>query len=158
MTGLPEGLHANCRAPREKWLGETWHDGQREERGHSHYLNETPLNELLVSGKKAMIDLREDHLSRCVRSRGRRSEVREGWRRMKVPEGGGGGRGRQMQKETEFVRKACVHQPWCSAFTDGGRNPQIHTFPAKRWFASEVWAFFSFHFLGGGEPGPIITT
>lgn len=49
----------------------------------SHYLNETPLYELLVSRKKAMIDLREDHLSRCVRSRGRRSEVREGWRRMR---------------------------------------------------------------------------
>lgn len=54
------------------------HDGQRDERGHSHYLNEPPLYELLVSRKKAMIDLREDHLSRCVRSRGRRSEVREG--------------------------------------------------------------------------------
>ena len=31
--------------------------------GH-YYLNETSLNELLVSGKKAMIDLRENHLSR----------------------------------------------------------------------------------------------
>ncbi|TNN83939.1 hypothetical protein EYF80_005810 [Liparis tanakae] len=37
---------------------------ERQERGHSHYLNEPPLYELLVSGKKAMIDLREDHLSR----------------------------------------------------------------------------------------------
>lgn len=83
MTGLSEGLHANCRVPREQRLGETWHDGQSEEWGHSHYLNEPPLYELLVSGKKAMIDLREDHLSRCVRSRGRRSEVREGWRRMR---------------------------------------------------------------------------
>lgn len=71
-----------CKVAKEKWFGETWHGGQREW-GHTHYLNEPSLYELLVSGKKAMIDLREDHLSRCVRSRGRRSEVREGWRRMK---------------------------------------------------------------------------
>lgn len=51
-------------------------DRQRKE--DSHYLNEPPLYELLVSGKKAVIDLREDHLSRCVRSRGRRSEEKGG--------------------------------------------------------------------------------
>lgn len=72
------GLHALAR---EKWFGETWHVGQRDERGHTHYyLNESSLYELLVSGKKAMIYLWEDHLSRCVRSRSRRSKVREGWR------------------------------------------------------------------------------
>lgn len=37
-----------------------------EEAGHSGYLNEPALYELLVCGKKAMIDLREDHLSRCL--------------------------------------------------------------------------------------------
>lgn len=42
-----------------------------------HYLNEPTFNELLISRKKAMIDLREDHLSRSERSRGRRSEVGE---------------------------------------------------------------------------------
>lgn len=40
-----------------------------------HYLNESTFNELLISRKKAMIDLREDHLSRSERSRVRRSEV-----------------------------------------------------------------------------------
>lgn len=50
----------------------------KQETGRSLYLNEPPLYQLLVSRKKAVIDLREDHLSRCVRSRGRRSEVREG--------------------------------------------------------------------------------
>lgn len=50
----------------------------KQETGSSLYLNEPPLYQLLVSRKKAVIDLREDHLSRCVRSRGRRSEVREG--------------------------------------------------------------------------------
>lgn len=38
-------------------------------REKQHYLNESTFNELLISRKKAMIDLREDHLSRCVRSR-----------------------------------------------------------------------------------------
>lgn len=50
----------------------------RQQSEDSHYLNEPPLYELLVSRKKAMIDLREDHLSRCVRSRGRRSKGTEG--------------------------------------------------------------------------------
>lgn len=52
------------------------HATRRQETGNSLYLNEPPLYQLLVSGKKAVIDLREDHLSRCVRSRGRRSEGR----------------------------------------------------------------------------------
>lgn len=39
---------------------------RREEAGHSSYLNEPALYELLVCRKKAMIDLREDHLSRCL--------------------------------------------------------------------------------------------
>lgn len=41
---------------------------RREERrsGRSSYLNEPALYKLLVCGKKAMIDLREDHLSRCL--------------------------------------------------------------------------------------------
>lgn len=67
----------------------------------------------------------------------KRSEVR-GERRLKkdeVPEEEGGGRGRQMQRETDSVRKACVHETQSNAFTDGG---EIHTFPAQRWFASEV--------------------
>lgn len=42
-----------------------------------HYLNEPTFNELLISRKKTMIDLREDHLSRSERSRDRRSEVGE---------------------------------------------------------------------------------
>lgn len=63
----------------ERHGSETGHVGQRDETGHTHYyLNEPSLYELLVSGKKAMIDLWEDHLSRCVRSRSRRSKVREG--------------------------------------------------------------------------------
>lgn len=33
-----------------------------------HYLNEPALNKLLIGRKKAVIDLREDHLSRCARS------------------------------------------------------------------------------------------
>lgn len=49
----------------------------REKSEVKHYLNEPTLNELLISRKKAMIDLREDHLSRSERSRGRRSEVEE---------------------------------------------------------------------------------
>lgn len=52
------------------------HATRRQETGNSLYLNEPPLYQLLVSGKKAVIDLREDHLSRCARSRGRRSEGR----------------------------------------------------------------------------------
>lgn len=136
-----KALHANCRMAEEKWFGETWQGGQRDEWVHSHYLNETSFYELLVSGKKAMIDLREDHLSRCVRSRGRRSKVREGWRRMKSQkkeeeeEGGGN----KMQKRTDFVRKACVHEPRTSIFTDLG---EIHTYPLRRRFASEVWLYF----------------
>lgn len=56
-----------------------------------------------------------------------------------------------MQRETDFVRKAYVHGPQSSAFTHGGRGGEIHTVPAWRWFASEVWAYFL-------EPGTIITT
>lgn len=40
----------------------------REKSEVKHYLNEPTLNELLISRKKAMIDLREDHLSRSGRS------------------------------------------------------------------------------------------
>lgn len=49
----------------------------REKSEVKHYLNEPTFNELLISRKKAMIDLREDHLSRS-----KRSEVRggRGWR------------------------------------------------------------------------------
>lgn len=61
-----------------------------------------------------------------------------------------GGGGRQMQKETDSVRKACVHELRSSTFTDGVVG-EIHTFPAPRWFAEEVWAYFL-------EPGPIIIT
>lgn len=67
-----------------------------------------------------------------------------------VPEGGGGG-GRQMQRETDFVRKACVHEPPDQRLHEQGG--EIHTFPAWRLFSSEVWAFFLIL-----EPGPIITT
>lgn len=42
--------------------------------GNSLYLNEPPLDQLLVSGKKAVIDLREDHLSRRQRSEVRGEE------------------------------------------------------------------------------------
>lgn len=38
---------------------------RKQETGNSLYLNEPPLYQLLVGGKKAVIDLREDHLSRC---------------------------------------------------------------------------------------------
>lgn len=50
----------------------------------SHYLNKPPLYEMLVSRKKAMIDLREDHLSEQV-CEVKRSKVRgeRGWRRMR---------------------------------------------------------------------------
>lgn len=61
-----------------------------------------------------------------------------------------GGGGRQMQRETDSVRKACVHELRSSTFTDGVVG-EIHTFPAPRWFAEEVWAYFL-------EPGPIIIT
>lgn len=37
---------------------------RKQETGNSLYLNEPPLYQLLVSRKKAVIDLREDHLSR----------------------------------------------------------------------------------------------
>lgn len=54
--------------PRE---GELVDDGceQTEKKRFRHYLNEASFYELLISGKKTMIDLREDHLSRCVRSK-----------------------------------------------------------------------------------------
>lgn len=66
-----------------------------------------------------------------------------------VPEEEEGGGGKQMQKETDFVRKAYVHEPQFSAFTDGGRNPHFSS--------TEVVYFGSlgFFFL---EPGSIITT
>lgn len=155
MTGLSEGLHANCRMPREKWFGETWHDGQREEWGHSHYLNEPPLYELLVSGKKAMIDLREDHLSRCVRSRGRRSEVREGWRRMRSQKKKKEEEGKCKKKQILLERLVFMN-PGPAPSQMGG---EIHTFPARRWFASEVWAFlffgakaYNYHLRGARAP------
>lgn len=80
LVGQPECWHGEA----EEWKGsgglrgEAWWRTEKErqkEREYSevkHYLNEPALNELLISRKKAMIDLREDHLSRCVRSRGRR--------------------------------------------------------------------------------------
>lgn len=59
------------------------------------------------------------------------------------------GRGRQMQKETDFVRKAYVHEPRSGAFTDEGEKSTL--FPAP--FDLEVWAWFFFL-----ELGLIITT
>lgn len=123
--------------------------------GHTHYLNEPSLYELLVSGKKAMIDLREDHLSRCVRSRGRRSEVREGWRRMKSQ--------RRKKKEEEGKckqKQILLERP---VFMNSGPAPsqmggEIHTFPAPRWFVEEVWAYFfgdrarNYHLWGASAP------
>lgn len=43
-----------------------------------------------------------------------------------------------MQKETDFVRKACVREPRSIALTDGG---EIHTSPALRWFGSQGFIF-----------------
>lgn len=72
-----------------------------------------------------MIDLREDHLSRCVRSRGRRSEVREDWRRMRSQKKKEEEGGRQMQKETDFVRKGLCSWTPVQHLHRWGRNPHF---------------------------------
>lgn len=55
-----------------------------------------------------------------------------------------------MQKETDLLERPMFMNPGPapSHMRGGG---EIHTFPAWRWFASEVWAYFL-------EPGTIITT
>ena len=96
-------------------------EGERRTSEGSHYLNEPALYELLVSRKKAMIDLREDHLSRCVRSRGRGSKVRKvggGPRRT------GGRRKRQKNKNNKQIRLERFFYVTYNAFTNGG---EIHT-------------------------------
>lgn len=57
----------------------------------------------------------------------KRSEVKgdRGLKEDEVPEGGGGGGGRQMQRETDFVRQACVHEPPSSAFMDRGEKSTL---------------------------------
>lgn len=69
----------------------------------------------------------------------KRSEVKgdRGLKEDEVPEGGGGGGGRQMQRETDFVRQACVHEPPEQRLH--GQGGEIHTFPAGGGGSLEVW-------------------
>lgn len=74
-----------------------------------------------------------------------------------VPEEEEGG-GRQMQKETDFVRKACVHEPRSSAFTDGGRNPHFSSTKGGLLRKSGLFFFFfgakahNYHLRGARAP------
>lgn len=89
------------------------HATHRQETGNSLYLNEPPLYQLLVSGKKAVIDLREDHLSRCVMSRGRRSEGRRRLGQERVPKQREEGEeeGKRGKCREKSVRKVRVPEP-----------------------------------------------
>jgi len=122
---------------------------ERQEREHSHYLNEPSLYELLVSGKKAMIDLREDHLSRCVRSRSRRSEVREGRRRM---------RSQKKQEEEEEEGKCKKKQILLARSLFMNPVQRLYTWREKSTLFQHRGGLLRKSGLFFLEPGPVITT
>lgn len=68
-------------------------------------------------------------------------KVEGGWRSQKKKEDGGG---RQRQKETDSVRKAYVHEPRSSAFTDTERGRNPHFSSSEVVLTSEVCCFFCF--------------
>lgn len=92
------------------------HATRKQETGNSLYLNEPPLYQLLVSGKKAVIDLREDHLSR---REVKRSEVRGGrWKQDRGEEEEEG-----KEKAETSVRTAGEPEP--ERRLQAGRDPRF---------------------------------